>query len=89
MPRTDQDQVGRIAGAPRLAGMSGPLLTAGEVAELLGVPKSWVYEQSRKGTIPTVTLGHYRRYRAEAIAAWIEEREDEPHSAALLARASS
>lgn len=51
------------------------LLTAGEVAELLGVPRSWVYEQSRLGRIPTVTLGRYRRYRFEAIAAWIERIE--------------
>lgn len=42
---------------------------------MLGVPKTWVYEQSRQGRIPTVTLGRYRRYRAEAIARWIEERE--------------
>jgi excisionase family DNA binding protein len=39
---------------------------------MLGVPKSWVYEQSRKGRIPTVTLGRYRRYRSEAIARWVE-----------------
>jgi excisionase family DNA binding protein len=45
------------------------------VAEILGVPKTWVYEQSRKGAIPFVPLGRYRRYRREAIEAWIEERE--------------
>jgi len=56
--------------------MTGSLLTADEVAELLGVPKSWVYEQSRCGRIPTVTLGRYRRYRREAIEAWLEELED-------------
>jgi excisionase family DNA binding protein len=55
--------------------MSGSLLTAGEVAELLGVPISWVYEQSRRGRIPTVTLGRYRRYRQEAIASWLEQIE--------------
>jgi excisionase family DNA binding protein len=55
--------------------MSGSLLTAGDVAELLGVPKSWVYEQSRAGRIPTVTLGRYRRYRRERIEAWLEELE--------------
>jgi len=54
------------------------LLTAEQVAEMLGVPKSWVYEQSRRGLIPTVTLGRYRRYRREAITAWIEERELHP-----------
>jgi excisionase family DNA binding protein len=47
------------------------LWTAEEVAERLGVPISWVYEQSRSGRIPTVTLGRYRRYRPEAIDAWI------------------
>jgi len=45
------------------------------VAELLGVPVSWVYEQSRRGRIPTVTLGRYRRYRREAILAWVAELE--------------
>lgn len=53
----------------------GRLLTASEVAEVLGVPTSWVYERSRRGRIPTVTLGRYRRYRAEAIQAWLRERE--------------
>jgi excisionase family DNA binding protein len=51
------------------------LLTAAQVADLLGVPTSWVYEQSRRGRIPTVVLGHYRRYRREAIEVWIEEVE--------------
>jgi helix-turn-helix protein len=34
-----------------------------------------VYEQSRAGRIPTVTLGRYRRYRREAIEAWLEQLE--------------
>ena len=51
------------------------LLTAQEVARLLDVPASWVYEQSRQGRIPTVTLGRYRRYRLEAIEAWLREIE--------------
>ncbi len=55
--------------------MTGSLLTAAEVAELLGVPTSWVYQQSRAGRIPTVTLGRYRRYRREAIEAWLEQLE--------------
>jgi excisionase family DNA binding protein len=51
------------------------LLTAGEVAELLAVPTSWVYAQSRAGRIPTVTCGRYRRYRRAAIDAWIAQLE--------------
>jgi excisionase family DNA binding protein len=38
----------------------GGLITADEVARLLGVPVTWVYEQSRQGAIPTVRPGRYR-----------------------------
>jgi excisionase family DNA binding protein len=55
--------------------VNAALLTAAQVAEVLGVPKSWVYEQSRRGRIPTVTLGRYRRYRLEAIDSWIRDLE--------------
>lgn len=43
------------------------LLTAEQVAQMLGVTPAWVYAQSRCGRIPTVTLGRYRRYRRAAI----------------------
>src|SRR5688500_2714794 len=43
--------------------MSTRLLTASEVASMLGVPRSWVYEQSRRGLIPMVELERYRRFR--------------------------
>jgi excisionase family DNA binding protein len=51
------------------------LLTAQDVAAMLGVPPSWVYSQTRAGAIPTVRLGRYYRYRHEVIEAWIAERE--------------
>ena len=57
-----------MRGAPRL-------LTAAEVAALLGVPKTWVYEQSRLGRVPTVTLGRYKRYRRSAIEEWVGQLE--------------
>jgi excisionase family DNA binding protein len=56
-------------------GDDGRLLTAEEVAALLGVTAAWVYEQSRAGRIPTITLGRNRRYRLETIKAWITELE--------------
>ena len=65
--------------------MSGRLLTAEEVAKLLGVTTAWVYEQSRLRRIPTVTLGRYRRYREEAITEWLEELES-PGGAGFLTR---
>ncbi len=55
--------------------MGSRLLTAAEVAALLSVPRSWVYEQAREGRIPVVTLGRYRRFREEAIVAWVESLE--------------
>jgi excisionase family DNA binding protein len=55
----------------------GRLMDAGEVAELLGLPKSWVYSQTRANLIPAVKLGRYYRYRVEAIRSWIETREVE------------
>jgi len=33
-------------------GSTGGPPTAGQVAALLGVPQTWVYEQSRAGTCP-------------------------------------
>lgn len=47
------------------------LLTADEVAVILGVPKTWVYAETRAGRIPHVTLGRYRR---DTLDAWIAER---------------
>ena len=59
--------------------MTSGLLTADEVAALLGVPKSWVYAETRAGRIPHVKLGpRYRRYRAEAIEQWVSELEAGP-----------
>ena len=57
------------------------LLNADEVAVLLGVPKTWVYAETRAGRMPHVTLGRYRRYRREALEAWIAERERGPIAA--------
>jgi excisionase family DNA binding protein len=54
------------------------LLTADDVAALLSVPKSWVYAETRAGRIPFVPMGRYRRYRREAIAAWVRARERGP-----------
>lgn len=53
----------------------GRLLQAHEVAVLLGVPKSWVYAETRAGRLPHVIVGRYRRYRREALDAWIEAQE--------------
>ena len=45
------------------------LLTAEELAEHLNLPRSWVYEQSRQGNIPTHRLGRYLRFNLHEVLA--------------------
>jgi excisionase family DNA binding protein len=47
---------------------AGTLLTATDLAERWWqVPTSWVYDAARRGHLPAVRLGRYRRFRIEAI----------------------
>jgi excisionase family DNA binding protein len=51
------------------------LLSVEEVAELLQVPVSWVYDRTRRRSverIPGFRLGKYWRFRSEDVLAWIE-----------------
>ena len=73
--RAAAGQIGSVLSPLTICEVTGSLLTADQVADLLGVPKTWVYEQSRSNRIPTVTLGRYRRYRREAVEAWVEQLE--------------
>jgi excisionase family DNA binding protein len=52
--------------------MSGRLVDARAVAERLGVPVSWVREQTRSGAMPCVELGRYRRYDLDDVNVWLE-----------------
>jgi excisionase family DNA binding protein len=57
--------------------VNGSLLTVEEVAELLRVPVSWVYERTRSRAIdriPGFRLGKYWRFREADVLAWIERR---------------
>ena len=45
------------------------LLTPEELADRLQVPRSWVYEQSRQGNIPTHRLGRYIRFNLDEVLA--------------------
>jgi len=50
------------------------LLSAAELAKLLGVPESWVREQARLGNLPSFKLGHYVRFRIEEVERFLTER---------------
>jgi excisionase family DNA binding protein len=43
------------------------LLTPDELADRLKVPVTWVYEQSRKGIIPTHKIGRYIRFDLQEV----------------------
>jgi excisionase family DNA binding protein len=52
------------------------LMTVSEVAALLKVPVSWVYEHTRRRgneCIPHVKLGKYLRFSAADVKAWLEQ----------------
>jgi excisionase family DNA binding protein len=48
------------------------LLTVGEAARHLRVPKSWVYERTRTREIPVRKLGRHVRIPREPFLEWIE-----------------
>ena len=54
------------------------LLTVKEVAELLRVPVSWVYDRARRRSLdrlPAMRLGKYWRFRQEEIVAWLRRQQ--------------
>ena len=55
--------------------MSGPLLTARQVAELLGVSTESVLRWTRSGKLPAIRLpGGAIRFRDDELDAWLRER---------------
>ena len=65
--------------------MSAPLLTAEEVAEQLKVPRTWVYRAARDGELPSVRCGRYRRFDADDVESWIENRKSASQAAGRVA----
>jgi excisionase family DNA binding protein len=56
--------------------VSGPLLTARQVADLLGVSSETVLRWTRRGKLPAVRLpGGALRYRPDILERWLDEHE--------------
>ena len=51
------------------------LLTHIEVADLLGVKPSTIYQWTHIGYIPHVKLGKFVRFRESEVVKWVEKRE--------------
>jgi excisionase family DNA binding protein len=52
----------------------GKLLTSEQVADKLGKPVSWVYNNLRLERIPFIKLGNQYRFVEEEIDAWIRNK---------------
>jgi excisionase family DNA binding protein len=48
----------------------GELWTAAEVASYLKTSRSWVYQATASGRLPSVRVGHLRRFDPARIKAW-------------------
>jgi excisionase family DNA binding protein len=65
--------------SPPPAGQAS-LLTVEEVAELLKVPVSWVYDRTRSrgmNRIPGFRLGKYWRFQESEVLAWLERQRSQ------------
>jgi excisionase family DNA binding protein len=62
------------------------LLTARQVAELLGVHENWVYDQAASGTMPSYKLGGTRRFDPNELQAWIKQHRENSPSATTARR---
>lgn len=53
--------------------LSEPLLTAAQVADLLAVPRSSVYEYARRehNALPSIGIGRHRRFYRSDVEAWL------------------
>ncbi len=54
------------------------MMTARQVAELLGVHENWVYDQAASGQLPSYKIGGTRRFDPNEVRGWIaDHRESE------------
>ncbi len=67
----DEREQGTRDTAREEQGDADELLTLDEVAVLLKLPKSWIYERTRRKLIPHVKLGKYLRFSRAALSKWI------------------
>jgi excisionase family DNA binding protein len=56
-------------------GLDEPLLTADEVAQLLAVPRSSVYEYARRqhAPLPGLRIGRHLRFHRSDVELWLAE----------------
>jgi excisionase family DNA binding protein len=77
IPPRHRRTVPRVTNEPPTApSLAEPLLTAEEVAGLLGVPRSSVYEYARRAhdPLPMIRVGRHVRFHRGALERWLADR---------------
>jgi excisionase family DNA binding protein len=66
-----------MAEVPPTLSLAEPLLTAQQVAGLLGVPATTIYEYARRVSdpLPAVRVGRHVRFQRAAVEYWLARRE--------------
>jgi excisionase family DNA binding protein len=52
------------------------LMSARQVAELLGVHENWVYDQATRGDLPSYKIGGTRRFDPDDLRGWLAEHRE-------------
>jgi excisionase family DNA binding protein len=60
---------------PVAVALAEPLLTAEQVADLLAIPRSSVYEYARRHNepLPSIRVGRHRRFHRTDIERWLAD----------------
>lgn len=53
-----------------------PLIKAEQVAEALGVSRTWVFDRAKAGRLPSYRLGKHVRFRMSEVQAWLAEHRE-------------
>jgi excisionase family DNA binding protein len=64
------------------------MMSARQVAELLGVHENWVYDQAVSGELPSYKIGGTRRFDPDELRGWIADHR-EPENGRQIPRKSA
>lgn len=57
--------------------MSPKLIGLNELAEILGIPPSWIYSRSRTDSIPMIRVGKYIKFDLDEVMAWLKKKNED------------
>jgi len=76
MNRTYDEAIGSGHMVPLISTMADhALFDVDQLAEYLGVPASWIYDNHSKLGLPSMKVGRRLRFRLRHVDAWLESRK--------------